>query len=133
MSQTDPIADLLTALRNASQARKLLLEVPASRFKAALLECLKKEGYIQNWRLLKEGNPQGILRIYLKYTKDRRPVLRQIHRVSRPGLRIYVPKTKMPKVLSGLGTAILTTPRGVFSGVEAKRQGLGGEILCKVW
>ncbi len=130
---TDPMSELLTALRNASQAQKAQVEIPASRLKAAVLECLKQEGFIQNWRLLKEGNPQGVLRVYLKYTKSRRPVLRCIRQVSKPGLRIYVPTGKIPKVLSGLGISILTTPRGVLSGQEAKRQGVGGEVLCHVW
>ncbi len=133
MSQTDPIGDLLVAVRNASRARKVQVDLPGSRFGAEILDCLKEEGFIQNWRLMKETHPQGVLRIYLKYTKDRRPILRNIRRVSKPGLRIYVPKSKIPKVLSGIGMAVLSTPRGVLSDKEARTQGIGGEVICHVW
>lgn len=133
MSQTDPIADLLTAIRNASQARKPNVEVPASRLAGRILDCLKQEGFIQNWRLLKENHPQGTLKVYLKYTQDRRPILRHIRRVSKPGLRVYVPKAKLPRVLSGIGTAILTTPQGVLTEAQARAQGVGGEVICHVW
>ena len=133
MSLTDPIGNVLTAVRNASQARKPQVEVPASKLASSILECLKSEGFIQNWRLLKEGNPQGILRVYLKYTKDRRPILRHIRRISKPGLRVYVGKDKLPKVLSGIGLAILTTPSGVLTEAQARAQGVGGEVLCYVW
>ena len=133
MSQSDTISDLLAAIRNASQAKKPQVDIPGSRFGSAILECLKAEGFIQNWRLMKEGNPQGVLRVYLKYTKDRRPILRHIRRVSKPGLRIYVPKTKIPKILSGIGMSILSTPHGVLSDKEARAQGVGGEMLCHVW
>ena len=133
MSLTDPIGDLLTAVQNGNLARKPHVDVRASGLGSAILECLKKESFIQNWRLLKEGNPQGSLRVYLKYTKDRRPIIRRIRRVSRPGLRIYVQKMKIPKVLSGAGMAILTTPQGVVSGSQAKALGVGGEVICHVW
>ncbi len=133
MSQTDPIADLLTSVRNASQAGKPQVNIPASRLGSAILDCLKQEGFIQNWRLLKEGTPQGILRVYLKYTKDRRPILRHVRRVSKPGQRIYVKKTKVPKILSGIGMAILTTPQGVFTDAQARAKGIGGEVICHVW
>ncbi len=133
MSQTDPIGDLLVAVRNASRQGRAQVDIPASRFGSAILECLKQEGFVQNWRLLKEGNPQGILRVYLKYTKDRKPILRHIRRVSRPGLRQYVPKTKIPKILSGIGMSVLSTPRGVLTNNQAKQQGVGGEVICHVW
>ena len=133
MSQTDSVGDLLVAVRNASQARKAQVDVPASRLGGCIMECLKQEGFIKNWRLLKETNPQGTLRVYLKYTKDRRPILRHIRRISKPGLRIYVPKTKIPKVLSGIGMAVLTTPTGVLSDAQARERGVGGEVLCHVW
>ena len=133
MSLTDPMGDMLTAIRNASQARKAQVNVRASKLGAAVLECLKQEGFIQNWRLLKESNPQGTLRVYLKYTKARRPILRHIRRISKPGLRVYVPKTKIPKVLSGVGISILSTSTGVFTGVQAREQGVGGEMICHVW
>ena len=133
MSQSDPIADLLTAIRNASCAGKPQVDIPASRLGQNIAECLKQEGFIQNWRFIQEGTPQGNLRVYLKYTKDRRPILRHIRRVSKPGLRIYIGKDKIRKVLSGIGMSILTTPQGVLSGAQAKAQGIGGEVICHVW
>ena len=133
MSQTDPISDLLTRVRNGSRAGKAQVDAPASRMGSALMECLKQEGYIQNWRLMAEWSPQGILRIYLKYTKSRKPILRQIKRVSRPGLRIYAGKDKLPKILSGIGTSILTTPKGILTDAQARAQGIGGEVICHVW
>ena len=133
MSLTDPIGDLLTCLRNASRAGKPQVDVPASGLGQALLECLKQEGFIQNWRLLKEGNPQGTLRAYLKYTRQRTPILRQLRRVSRPGSRITVSKTRVPKVLSGIGISILTTSKGVLTDSQARAQGVGGEVICQVW
>ena len=133
MSLTDPIGDLLTRIRNGSRTGKPQVDIPASRLGQALVECLKQEGFIQNWRLIKDGDPQGTLRVYLKYTKSRRPILRQLHRVSRPGLRIYVGKARIPKVLSGVGTAILTTPKGVLTETQARLQGVGGEVICTVW
>ena len=133
MSQTDPIGDLLTRLRNGSRAGKAQVEVPASKMGSALAECLKQEGFIQNWRKIEEGNPQGLLRVYLKYTKARKPILRQIKRVSRPGLRIYAGKDRLPKVYSGIGIAILTTPKGILTDAQARAQGVGGEIICHVW
>lgn len=133
MSQTDSISDLLVAVRNASHAKKPQVDVPASRFGSAILECLKQEGFIRNWRLMPEGTPQGVLRVYLKYTRDRRPILRHVRRVSKPGLRVYVGKAKIPRVLSGIGVSILSTPAGVFSDKQARAQGLGGELVCQVW
>ncbi|MBI3312304.1 MAG: 30S ribosomal protein S8 [Candidatus Omnitrophica bacterium] len=132
MSLTDPIGNMLVAISNGSRAGKPQVDVPASRLGAEIVECMKSEGFIQNWRLLKEGNPQGILRIYLRYTKDRRPILREIRRISKPGRRIYRGKDKLPKVQSGIGMAILTTPKGVVTDEQARRQGIGGEILCYV-
>ena len=133
MSLTDPMGDMLTSIRNGSQAGKPQVEVPASKLSSAVLECMKQEGFIQNWRLMEDQNRQGRLRIYLKYTKDRRPILRQIRRISKPGLRIYRGKGELPKVYSGMGIAILTTPKGVMTDTQAREQGIGGEILCHVW
>lgn len=132
MSQTDPIGDILTALRNGSRAGKPQVDVPASRLASAVVECMKQEGFIQNWRLLKEGNPQGILRVYLKYTKERRPILREIKRVSKPGSRVYKGKREIPKVCSGIGVAILTTPKGILTDAQARLEGVGGEVICYV-
>ena len=133
MSLTDPIGDLLTQLRNGSRAGKAQVDVPASKLGASLVDCLKREGFIQNWRLVQEGTPQGFLRVYLRYRKDRRPFLREIRRISKPGLRRYVGKAKIPKVYSGMGVAILTTPQGVLTDAQARTQGTGGELLCTVW
>ncbi len=133
MSQTDPIGDMLTRIRNGTLSGKPQVEFPASRLGAAILECMKQEGFVQNWRLLKEGNPQGLLRVYLKYTKERKPILRQIRRVSKPGLRVYVGKRKIRKIYSGIGISILTTPKGVMTDTQAREQGLGGEVICHLW
>lgn len=132
MSLTDPIGNMLVALANGSRAGKPQVDVPASRLGAAIVECMKSEGFIQNWRLMKAGSPQGILRVYLKYTKERRPILREIRRVSKPGRRIYRGKDRMPKIYSGIGIAILTTPQGIVTDAQARRQGIGGEVLCTV-
>ncbi len=133
MSLTDPISDLLCSIQNANWACKPHVDVKASRLSSAIVECLKHEGFIQNWRSMKETDPQGFLRIYLKYTKDRRPIIHRVRRVSRPGLRIYTQKSKIPKILSGAGMAILTTPVGVLSDSQARAQGVGGEVICHVW
>lgn len=132
MSQSDPIADLLTAVRNASRARHEKADLPDSRLGRAIMEILKREGFIQNYRLV-EAKPRAILRIYLKYTKDRRPVLTNLTRVSKPGLRAYVGRDEIPAVFSGMGLSILSTSKGVLTGAEAKAHGVGGELLCKVW
>ncbi len=133
MSLSDPVSNMLNNLRNASRALKAHVDVPASRFATHIAECLKQEGFILNWRLMEEGTPQGVLRLYLKYTKDRRPILRNVRRVSKPGLRIYAPKTKIPKVLSGIGISIISTPKGVLTDAQARAQGIGGEVICHVW
>ena len=124
---------MLTRIRNGTLSGKPQVEFPASRLGAAILECMKQEGFVQNWRLLKEGNPQGLLRVYLKYTKERKPILRQIRRVSKPGLRVYVGKRKIRKIYSGIGISILTTPKGVMTDTQAREQGLGGEVICHLW
>lgn len=134
MSLTDPIGDMLVAVQNASRAGKAQVDVRASKLSSSVLSSMKEEGFIQNWRLLKEeGSVQGVLRVYLKYTKDRKPILRRVRRVSKPGLRVYVPKTKIPRILSGVGVAILSTPRGILTDRQAREAGIGGEVLCYVW
>jgi len=129
---TDPIADMLTRIRNAQKARFRRVDVPASRVKQAVAELLLREGYVRSVKFIDEG-PQGMIRIYIKYTEDKVPVIEGIQRVSRPGLRIYVDKHEIPKVLGGYGTAILSTSRGIITGHEARMKGIGGEVLCKVW
>lgn len=129
---SDPIADMLTRLRNALQARHPKVDVPSSKLKMEIARILKEEGYILNFKLVEEG-PAKIIRIYLKYTPANAPVISEIERVSRPGCRIYVGGTDIPKVLGGLGVNILTTSRGVMTGSDARKAGVGGELLCRVW
>jgi small subunit ribosomal protein S8 len=130
MTSNDPIADLLTRLRNASRARKAELLVPYSRIKADLAAILKKEGYITDFEVKSEGKPQ--LRIVNKFA-GKTPAITGLKRVSRPGLRRYVGAEDIPRVLGGMGISIISTPRGVLSGREARRQKVGGELLAYVW
>ncbi len=132
MSMTDPIADLLTRIRNATKEKHEKLEVPASRLKANLVRVLKEEGYIKNFRLMRdEGLP--MIKVYLKYTEKGDSVIQGLRRVSRPGLRRYVGYEKMPRPLGGAGIAIVSTSKGIITGHKAKLQKTGGEILCEVW
>jgi small subunit ribosomal protein S8 len=131
MNMTDPIADMLTRIRNAIMARHTRVQIPASNMKVAIARILKEEGYIQDFEVIKDG-PQGTIRITLRYV-DRRPVLTQLKRISKPGLRVYTRRDAIPRVRGGLGTAILSTPKGVMSGRQAYQQGLGGEVVCYVW
>lgn len=129
---SDPIADMLTRIRNALGARHAKVDVPASKLKADIARILKEEGYIVNFKLAEEGSARTI-KIYLKYAPDSSPVISSIKRVSRPGCRVYVGRKEIPRVLGGLGINILTTPRGVMTGRKAHTEGLGGEVLCQVW
>ena len=132
MSVTDPIADMLTCIRNAGQAKHKKVDVPASRVKEEIVRLLLREKYIGSYRRI-EDEKQGILRIYLKYDDNAGPVIQHLKRVSRPGRRYYVPRDKVPRVRSGLGTAILTTPKGVMTDREAREAGIGGEVLAELW
>lgn len=132
MSVTDPIADMLTRIRNATQARHRYVLVPASKLKISVARILKEEGYIGGFEVSRD-RPQPTMRIWLRYTDDREPVLSGLRRVSKPGRRVYVGKGEIPWVLSGMGLAILSTPRGVMTGREARKLGIGGEVLCHVW
>jgi len=129
---SDPIADMLTRIRNALQARHLKVDVPASRLKMEIARILKNEGYILNYKTAEEGSKK-LIRIYLKYTPGNVPVISEIQRVSRPGCRVYVGARSVPRVLGGLGINILTTPKGVMTGKDARKAGVGGEILCQLW
>jgi small subunit ribosomal protein S8 len=129
---SDPIADMLTRVRNALKARFQKVDVPASKLKTEIARILKDEGYILNYKIVDENNHKAI-RVYLKYTAANQPVISHIERVSRPGCRVYVGSTEIPKVLGGLGVNILTTPKGVMSGKSARKEGVGGELLCQVW
>jgi len=134
MSVTDPIADMLTRIRNAGIAKHKQVAMPTSKMRVAIAEILKEEGFIQDYEVL-PGKIIGSLLIHLKYTRDRRPkpVIAGLKRVSRPGRRHYVGKQDIPWVRSGLGITVVSTPKGVMTGRQARREGVGGELLCYVW
>ncbi|HYU20073.1 MAG TPA: 30S ribosomal protein S8 [Chloroflexota bacterium] len=132
MTMTDPIADMLTRLRNAVQARHQVVEMPASTVKVAIAEVLRDEGYIKGFSVQGEV-PKKQLRVELRYTGKQEPVLTGLRRVSTPGLRVYTGADEIPRVFGGLGVAILSTSKGVMSGAQARRRRLGGEVLCQVW
>jgi small subunit ribosomal protein S8 len=132
VTTSDPIADMLTRMRNAIIARHAKVDVPASKLKADIARILKEEGYILNFKLAEEG-PRKIIKIYLKYNTGAQPVISRIERVSRPGCRVYVGSSDIPKVLGGLGINILTTPKGVMTGRTARKENVGGELLCQIW
>jgi small subunit ribosomal protein S8 len=136
MSVIDPIADMLARIRNASAVGHNTVAVPNSNIKAAIAQILKEEGFIQDFEAVTAGQAHPMLRLWLKYTGDRRqrkPVITGMERVSKPGRRVYTGKGQIPWVLSGTGVAILSTPKGVLSGDQARRLGVGGEVLCYVW
>jgi small subunit ribosomal protein S8 len=134
MSMTDPIADMLTRIRNGIQSRHDRVEMPSSKLKVEVAKILKSEGFISNYKVVEEdGKPQASLRVYLNYSENGEPVIHGIERVSRPGRRVYRGKAEIPQVLGGLGLAIVSTSKGVLSGAEAARTGIGGEVLCQVW
>jgi len=132
MSMTDPIADLLTRLRNGLMARHKTVDVPASRIKVEIARILAEEGYIFGHELVDDGR-QGVLRVQLKYGNDGEKAITGLERVSRPGRRVYCGKGEIPRVLGGLGITILSTPKGVLTGTASQRAGVGGEVLCNVW
>ena len=132
MTTSDPIADMLTRVRNALTARHQKVDVPASKLKAEIARILREEGYIVNFKLAEEG-AQKTIKIYLKYTATNQPAMTHIERLSRPGCRVYVSSTDIPRVLGGLGINILTTPKGVMTGRAARKEGVGGELLCQVY
>lgn len=131
MTMTDPIADLLTRIRNANMNAFTKLEVPSSRFKVEIVRVLKEEGYIREFRLLKNQD-RAVIKIFLKYADRAERVIKKIERVSRPSRRVYVGKNEIPRVMNGLGVAILSTPKGVMTDRQARREGIGGEVLCTV-
>jgi small subunit ribosomal protein S8 len=133
MSFTDPIGDMLTRIRNASAARHEKVLVPASRLKLRIAEVLKEEGYIKDYVVHKDEGKQGAISILLKYSPEREPAISDIKRVSRPGLRRYVPTGEIPRVLNGMGVAILSTSKGVMADRDARKQKVGGEIICTIW
>ena len=132
MSITDPIADMLTRIRNAVSAKHEKVVMPSSKMKVAIAKVLKEEGFIREFQVEADG-ARALLKIELSYTGRKEPVLTGIRRVSKPGLRVYVQKREIPRVLGGLGVAILSTPEGVMTGQVARQKSIGGEVLCYVW
>jgi|SRR5690625_383127 len=132
MVMTDPIADMLTRIRNANVVRHTQLELPSSKLKAEIADILKREGYIRDYEVV-EDNKQGVLRLFLKYGSNNERVITGLKRISKPGLRVYAKADEVPRVLNGLGTAIVSTSKGVLSDREARSQSVGGEILAYVW
>ncbi len=137
MSMTDPIADMLTRIRNAVMSGQTMTAMPLSKIKVEIAKILKEEGYLENFEVADGERPsQKVLRLKIKYIgerRERKPVLTGLERISRPGRRIYTKKQEIPWVLSGIGVAILSTPKGIMTGQRARQLGVGGEILCKVW
>lgn len=132
MSLSDPIADMLTSIRNAVRVKKRDVSLPASRIKVEIAKILKDEGYIKNFKVI-DDNKQGVLMLMLKYTEDNESVIAGLRRVSRPGCRIYCDKDNIPQVLDGLGIAIISTSQGVITGKRCRELGVGGEVLCYIW
>ena len=129
---TDPIADMLTRIRNALINRYSSLEIPGSRIKVEIARVLKEEGYINNYTLIEDGIKKTI-KIELKYTPEKDSIITEIRRVSKPGCRVYVNKNEIPRVKGGLGISILSTSRGIMTGIQARRSGVGGELICTIW
>lgn len=131
MAVTDPIADFLTRIRNASKARLLRVDIPASKMKIQIAEILKNEKYIHDYSII-EDNKQNILRIQLKY-RGGVPAISGLRRISKPGLRVYKPAEQLPRVLNGLGTAVISTSKGLLTDKQARSQSIGGEVICYIW
>jgi small subunit ribosomal protein S8 len=129
---TDPIADMLTRIRNASKAKQEKVDIPSSKLKIEIAKILKDEGYVKNVKLVKDRR-QGLIRVYLKYAEGEMPVIQGLKRISKPGRRVYAGNDSIPKVLAGLGTAIMSTPKGIQTGKQAKKDNVGGEVICHVW
>lgn len=132
MVMTDPIADFLTRIRNANMVYMDKVEIPASKTKKGLAEILKEEGFVKDVEYIEDGK-QGVIRVYLKYGANREKVINGLKRISKPGLRVYVGKDELPKVLGGLGIAIISTSKGLMVDRKARKEGLGGEVICYVW
>ncbi len=132
MPTTDPIADMLTRIRNANKARHDQCDIPASKVKEEIAKLLKNEGYIKDYQRIRSG-AQGVLRITLKYSDDGSGVITGLKRISKPGLRKYAGKAEIPRIYGGMGTVIMSTPRGIMTGKSARKQGVGGEVLAYVW
>lgn len=132
MAITDPVADFLTRIRNGNMVMHESVEVPSSKLKLGLAAIMKDEGYIKDYEYIEDGK-QGVIRIYLKYGANKRKVITGIKRISKPGLRVYVKRDEVPKVLGGLGTAVISTSQGLMTDKKARKSGLGGEVICYIW
>ena len=132
MGLTDPLADMLTRIRNAGGAKFDKVDIPASQMKIRVARILKEEGYIKNFKIIKDKK-QGVLRIYLKYDDVNKPLINGLKRVSKPSRRVYASKDEIPQILGGLGIAVVSTSKGVLTDREARRNGIGGEVLCAIW
>lgn len=132
MVMTDPIADFLTRIRNANSVNHEKVEIPASTMKRTLADILKEEGLIKDFEFIEDGK-QGILRLYLKYGPNKEKVITGIKRISKPGLRVYAKKDEVPRVLGGLGIAVISTSQGIMTDKDARKRGLGGEVICYIW
>ena len=132
MVMTDPIADFLTRIRNGNMVMHETVEVPSSKVKLSIANIMKQEGYIKEYEYI-EDDKQGVIRVYLKYGPNKEKVITGIKRISKPGLRVYVKKDEVPRVLGGLGTAVISTSRGLMTDKKARKEGLGGEVICYIW
>jgi small subunit ribosomal protein S8 len=132
MTMTDPIADMLTRIRNANTVGHATVDIPASKMKKSIADILLEEGYIKGYDLIEDG-PQGTIRVQMKYGADKERVISGIKKISKPGLKVYAKSSEVPKVLGGLGIAIISTSKGVISDKEARKLGVGGEVICYVW
>lgn len=132
MSMTDPVADMLTRIRNANMVKLQKVDIPSSNLKVSIANVLKQEGFIKNYKVISD-NLQGILRVYLKYVDEKDSVINEIKRVSKPGGRVYVKSEDIPVIKSGLGVAVLSTSKGVITDSVARKAGLGGELICTIW
>ena len=132
MVMTDPVADFLTRIRNGNMVMHETVEVPGSKIKMSIANIMKEEGYIKDYEYIEDGK-QGIIRIYLKYGPNKQKVITGMKRISKPGLRVYVKKDEIPRVLGGLGTAVISTSQGLMTDKKARKEGLGGEVVCYIW
>jgi small subunit ribosomal protein S8 len=129
---TDPIADMLTRIRNSILIKAEKVDIPASRLKVEIAKIMKEEGFIKSYKIIKDKK-QGVLRVTLKYAQDNKPIVEGLKRISKPGRRVYVGKDEVPSVMSGMGIAVVTTPKGILTDKACRREGVGGEVLCYIW
>jgi small subunit ribosomal protein S8 len=129
---TDPIADMLTRIRNSVLIKAEKVDIPASRLKVEIAKIMKEEGFIKSYKIIKDRK-QGVLRVTLKYAQDNKPIVEGLKRISKPGRRVYVGKDEVPSVMSGMGIAVVTTPKGILTDKACRREGVGGEVLCYIW